>query len=114
MTHKMLRFNWFDVVPENIAAAQIAWERRQSIVRAIESGATVQEIAIRQKVTVQTIYRLRQLQHCWHQHSPAERYLKGVTSPTKRPKRNHRKLSPAESRQYLRDAIDCLIGGPSA
>lgn len=49
--------NWIDLVPEGVAKAQIAWERRGSIRRAHEAGMPMAKIAARLGVSRTRIYR---------------------------------------------------------
>jgi len=50
--------NWFDLLPESIAARQIAWEKRRRVWFAVQSGATRQVIADHLGVSAARIQQL--------------------------------------------------------
>ncbi len=46
-----LLMNWQDVLPENLAISQELWERRHRARRAVEAGASIQDVAARLNIT---------------------------------------------------------------
>jgi len=70
--------NWEDVLPKHIAKAQHSWERRMRIVRAINAGAKVKEIAIATGLSLGRLYQIIKIanrQTRYENKSPAEQYL---------------------------------------
>ena len=94
--------NWAELLPATIAEQQIAWERRHSVLRAREAGATLGVIGARVGFSRE---RVRQLSEQARREigsgrrSPVERYF------TERPVTGHvQELTPKEFKVRLRDA----------
>lgn len=81
MTHFTTNLErWLALVPENIAIDQVAWEKRQAIVRAVIAGATQREIAAalgvsRVRISDQFRQQTYRNQRSWG--SPVQQWLSG-------------------------------------
>ncbi len=70
--------NWEDVVPEDVARAQQAFDRGRRILRVYRAGCMQKEIALRLGVTSARVHQIVKREKSRHEDgSPVERWLGG-------------------------------------